>query len=611
MFTEFITALVLAAGPVHAVQPPDLAGVGALVDEHVSTVMAEEKIPGATVTVVADGRQVVNKGYGWADVERRIPVDPERTRFLIGSETKLFTAQAALQLVGEGKLSLDADVNAYLTTFKIRDTYPGRPVTLRHLLTHTAGFDEDYVVGSGADVRALGEALAASQPERLRPPGTGLSYSNYGVALAGYLVEIASGMPFEQYVDGRVFAPLGMEDSVIACGGLKDTRAYLVDGSATDVNCANFAASGAGPASTASDMARYLQAQMALDPRLGSGVAAQMQRQQYTEHPRLSGMGFMWEQMSYKGHRLLFKGGDMPGMHTSMFMLPEQGIGVHVMSNGDGTGRHGLDGFALVDKIVERYLPAARPPSVKALPGAAAGQYEGSYRSSRTSHGSLLKVQALTDSPVHVTATAGGGIETTGLGGGRKRWVQFEPGVFQEEGGRRRIAFPEPGQLAVDGGTVVFDRIGALDHPSLHLGLLAAALLASAAAVLGYPVAALARRRRSASPASPAGPRLPRLLAWAAGALVIVFAGGFGSLLADEGRALPLVLQGAPVLITLLVLASLTVPLAATLLACSAAAWRKRWWSTRGRIAYTLVALGVTAFATVAVTYNLVGPSFT
>nr|BFE84355.1 hypothetical protein GCM10020093_069560 [Planobispora longispora] len=319
-------------------------------------------------------------------------------------------------------------------------------------------------------------------------------------------------------------------------------------------------------------------------------------------------MGFMWEESPYKGHRLLFKAGDMPGMHTYMFLLPEQGIGIHVMSNGDGAGRHGLDGFELARKIIDRYLPDAQPPAVTALPGASAEQYEGSYQSSRTSHGSLLKVQALTDSPVHVTATAGGEILTTGLKGRQVRWIQFAPGVFQEEGGWDRIAFPEPGQLAISRSTVVFDRIGPLDQPSLHLALLAFALPVSLAALLGFPVAAIRARRRSSSPA---GPRVPRLLAWSAGALVIAFTAGFGSLLADQGRALPLVLEGAPSLIALLVLASLTVPLAAALLACTAMAWWKRWWRPSGRIAYTLVALGVTAFAIVAVTYNLVGPSYT
>lgn len=608
MLTKFITALVLMTAPVQAAEPPALQGLGALVDEHVTAAMAEEKIPGVAVTVVADGERVVHKGYGWADTERRVPVDPERTRFLIGSETKLFAAQAALQLVRAGRLTLDADVNTYLKTFTVRDTYPGRPVTLRHLLTHTAGFDEDYVVGSGADVLPLGEALAAHQPARVRPPGTGVSYSNYGVALAGYLVQTVSGMPFEEYVKRQVFEPLGMKESVAACGGLRGTKAYLADGTPTPVDCADFAASGAGPASTASDMAVYLQAQLSQDGRLGTGIAAEMQRRQYSEHPGLAGMGFIWEERPYKGHRLLFKGGDMPGMHAFMFLLPEQGIGVHVMANGDGTGRHGLDGFALVEKIIDRYLPKTAPPAVTAPAGASSRAYEGWYQSSGVSRGSLLRVQALADTPVHVTATADGGVVTTGLGGGERRWIQFEPGVFQQEGGWSRIAFPEPGQLALGGSTVVFDRIGPLEHSWLHLGLMAWALAVSVIAVVAYPVALAVRRIRGRAVQ---GPWAPRLAAWLGGVAVTVVVAGFGSLLADQSRALPMVLQAAPALIALLVLATLTVALAAALSVCAVIAWWRRWWRPAARIGYTLVTTGVVAFAVVAVLYNFVGPPYT
>src|SRR5689334_7271677 len=99
MLLKLMTALALMAAPAQAVGPPALPGLGTLVDEHVTAVMAEDKVPGVAVTVVAGGERVVHQGYGWADAERRVPVDPASTRFLIGSETKLFTAQAALQLV--------------------------------------------------------------------------------------------------------------------------------------------------------------------------------------------------------------------------------------------------------------------------------------------------------------------------------------------------------------------------------------------------------------------------------------------------------------------------------------------------------------------------------
>ena len=103
----------------------------------------EHHIPGAAVSVVKDGRLFFAKGYGYADLENGIPVDPEQTVFRIGSVGKLFTWTAVMQLAEQGKLDLDADINAYLD-FRIPDTYP-QPVTLKHLMTHTAGFEDSCV----------------------------------------------------------------------------------------------------------------------------------------------------------------------------------------------------------------------------------------------------------------------------------------------------------------------------------------------------------------------------------------------------------------------------------------------------------------------------------
>ncbi|MET0236213.1 MAG: serine hydrolase domain-containing protein [Kibdelosporangium sp.] len=599
-----------AAQPAHAAEPPDLPGIGAVIDDFVTTSMGKEKVPGAVVTVVAGSETVFSKGYGWADVEHKAPVDPDRTRFLIGSETKLFTAQAALQLVQAGKLELDADVNGYLKTFQVHDTYPGKPVTLRHLLTHTAGFDEDFVVGSASDIKPLGIAVAGTQPARVRPPGTAVTYSNYGAALAGYLVEVVSGVPYADFVKEHVLAPLGMNATSIACGGENVATAYLADGAATDVRCANYSASGAGPVSTAADMTRYMIAQLSRDPRLGTGVAEQMQRQQYTEHPALAGMGYMFEEHPYQGHMMLFKGGDMPGMHAFMMLLPARGIGIHVMSNGDGADGSGVDGLALAEHIVDRYLPAIAPPEASPLRSADSGQYEGWYLTSRTSAGSLFKIRSLLRAPVHVVPAADGGLRTTGLGGKEKLWIQVEPGVFAERAGWGRIAFPEPGVLAISGATAVYDRIGFFDDPRLHVGLLLFGVLVLLVSMLGLPLMAVVRRARR-RPAHPRAARSAHVLAWLTALLVVGFTVGFGSLAADQSLALPIILQGSPVLIGLLVVATATVPLALGLVICSAAAWRGRWWRLPGRISYTVIALAAVAFAAVAVTYNLVGPPYT
>jgi len=188
-------------------------------DEYFARQLEEEKIPGATVSVVEDGKALLAKGYGQADVENNEPVVADETLFRIASTSKLFTATAVMQLVEEGKLDLDRDVNYYLDDVEIPDTYPGRPVTLRHLLTHTAGFEEEFTGSLARDadeVVPLGEYLSENVPARVRPPGEVTSYSNYGMALAGHLVEEASGMPYDRYLEENVFGPPGMRSTTAA-----------------------------------------------------------------------------------------------------------------------------------------------------------------------------------------------------------------------------------------------------------------------------------------------------------------------------------------------------------------------------------------------------------
>src|SRR5215469_11808615 len=182
-----------------------------------SVQLAEDHIPGATVAVVKDGRLLFAQGYGYADLQAGKRVSAETTLFRIASVSKPFTATAVLQLAEQGKLNLHADVNTYLKTFHIPATYQ-EPITLAHLLTHTAGF-EDRDTGTSArtlrDLEPLGRWLAEHMPARVRPPGELTAYSNYGYALAGYIVEQVAGLPFEQYVEQHIFQPLGMRSSTL------------------------------------------------------------------------------------------------------------------------------------------------------------------------------------------------------------------------------------------------------------------------------------------------------------------------------------------------------------------------------------------------------------
>ena len=187
------------------------AEMEAFLDEELEREMRKHHIAGAAVSVVKDGELFFAKGYGSADFEKGIPVDPEQTNFRTGSIAKLFTWTAVMQLAEQGKLDLDEDINTYLD-FRIPDTYP-QPITLKHLMTHTAGFEDLYygrLANDPNDLLPPREWLISHMPARVRPPGRYAAYSSYGAALAGYIVARVSGEPYDQYVQEHILDPLGM-----------------------------------------------------------------------------------------------------------------------------------------------------------------------------------------------------------------------------------------------------------------------------------------------------------------------------------------------------------------------------------------------------------------
>ena len=196
--------------------PTDLAEMEAFMDDLFAQQMEEYHIAGAAVAVVKEGKLFFAKGYGYADVENKIPVDPEETIFRVGSVGKNFTWTAVMQLVEQGRLDLDADVNSYLD-FRIPDTYP-QPITLKHLMTHTSGIEDRWLGSLVSDASELvpeREWLIANFPGRVRAPGEAAGYSNYNAMLAGYIVARVSGEPYDQYIQKHIFDPLGMTHSTV------------------------------------------------------------------------------------------------------------------------------------------------------------------------------------------------------------------------------------------------------------------------------------------------------------------------------------------------------------------------------------------------------------
>jgi len=387
-----------------------------------SVQLRDDHIPGATVSVVKDDRLFFAKGYGSADRQAGKPVSAQTTLFRIGSVSKLFTATAVLQLAEQGKLDLHADVNTYLKTFHLPATYP-EPITLAHLLTHTAGF-EDRETGlyplTTSDLEPLGQWLAAHLPARVRPPGELTAYSNYGFALAGYIVEQVSGMPFEQYVEQYLFQPLGMRSSTF--------RQPLPASLAADLSQGYTYSNGVyhpnpfdvvqgvpegAMSTTATDMANFMLAQLQ-NGRFGSQhilqavTANEMQTQQFTNDPRVPGMAYGFPEENLNSQHLLVHTGFVPPSFSSLFaLLPEHQVGLFVSYNSAG-------GLSALGTLLQAFLDHYFPASKATIPPPPAGfaerisQVSGTYWTTRRSSTTWEKLLVL-----------GTGVSVTDGGNGR------------------------------------------------------------------------------------------------------------------------------------------------------------------------------------------------
>lgn len=193
-------------------KPLDL---GAWIDSEFTAGLKEYNIPGATFVLIQGDSVSHIKGYGVADIETRSPVNGDNSIFRIGSISKTFVATAAMKLWEEGKLKLDVDINKYLKTFQIDYKFKD-PITVKNLLTHTAGFDERniaWVVGTKEEVVPLAQYLKKRMPSQIRPAGTCITYTNHTYGLLALVVEEVSGLPFYEYVTQNILKPLQMNYS--------------------------------------------------------------------------------------------------------------------------------------------------------------------------------------------------------------------------------------------------------------------------------------------------------------------------------------------------------------------------------------------------------------
>jgi len=472
-------------------------------------------VPGAVVVVVKDGQVLFEKGYGVADVATGRPIDAGKTVFRVGSVSKLFTWTAVMQLVEAGKLNLDADVNTYLD-FRI-PTRDGKPITLRNLMTHTAGFEESFEGIAAEDsnhIPTLSAVLRRRTPERVYAPGTTPAYSNYGAALAGYIVQRVSGEPFDDYVATHILTPLDMRRSTFQQPlppSLQPdmARGYLDSASAPEPFELVAWQPAGGFSTTGDDMARFMIAHLQ-DGRYGSAqilepeTARMMHTTALTLVPPLNRMelGF-WEQ-NMNGHRVIGHGGDTVFFHAQLSLFLDDNVGLFIAMNSPGKNdaataiRQGLlQGFS------DRYLPG--PALVGQMDPATAlahaKMFAGAYSSSRRWFSSFMAATGLLYQ-VTVTHNDDGTISVSGeddLSGNPRRYQEMQPFVWRQVGGHDRLAAVVADGRIVrfasdeEAPTMVWDAIPAWRSAALVNPAILAGLLAILLTVASWPALALVR----------------------------------------------------------------------------------------------------------------------
>jgi CubicO group peptidase (beta-lactamase class C family) len=483
-------------------------------------------IAGAVVVVVKDGAILLEKGYGYADVASKTAMDPRRSIVGVGSVSKLFTWTAVMQLVEQHKLDLDRNVNDYLD-FKIPDAF-GKPITVRNLMTHTAGFEETLkqYATAGSKPRSLGKYLkGVPVPNRIYAPGTVPAYSNYGADLAGYIVQRISGEPFPSYIENHILNPLGMQHSTFRrppppalLSGIAKNYGLASSGqplpaNANDPEPTDMPAGGL--MSTADDMSRFMLAHLnngrfenaqILTPE----TSQQMHATAFVPMAGAQGVALGFFRNDTNGHRIISHDGDLSGFHSDLQLLLDDGVGFFTSVNSDGTGR--LIGAAyamratLFSQFMDRYFPAPPARSEPTLASAKehAKLVAGEYQMSRRPGGNLMDTFYLLVR-VPITDNADGTIETPGLlnlGTGRPRaWREVAPFTWREVGGTARLNMDVEHEkvrawLPDDiGSSFVLLPVPYRYSAALNLPLLAIAAGVLVLQTLLWPVAALVRRR--------------------------------------------------------------------------------------------------------------------
>lgn len=517
--------------------------VRAWLEEVVPDALEREGIVGATVSVVADGEIIAAEGFDATDTADggTHAVDAASSLFRIGSISKLFTATVVMQLVEQGDLDLDAPVQDSLD-FTLPTSFD-EPITMRHLLSHTAGFEDELaglITAPGGDAVTLRDAVAVEPPAQIFAPGTTPAYSNYSNGLAAYVAERVAGAPFEELVQKGIFDRVGMTTATMA-QPLPDERqgdmskGYRFDGGAeVPFEVVSPAPAGAISA-TAVDMGRFMLAQLGDSPQplMGAETLALMHEPALTSDD-LGGLaaglvmtlGFF--ERDRNGHRTLSHGGDLTAFHAQLEIYPDDGAGIFISLNSSGIRPDSSTVIRddLMAGFADRYFADERPElSPAATASAHAEEIAGTYQLSRRGETTFIRAFFILSS-VDVVADGEGGVTFSAIvdsAGEPVRFIETEPWVWSEVDGRRTIAVDHrDGEVIAIGFDPAFT-LQPMPAERAALPIVAAvSILILLVVLVAGPLGAVVRRVRRRSDERPRAWRRAGWLAWAGAASMVL-----------------------------------------------------------------------------------------
>ena len=637
IFCWFLSIIFFSVTQSASANSIDSADVESFIDKMIQEKMKEQQIPNATVSVVRNGKVIFEKGYGYANLEDQTRTEAEKTMFRMGSVSKLFTWTAVMQLVERGMLDLDTDVNEYLD-FEIPSKLEGsdqgdtEPITLHHLMTHTPGFEDyaDSIFRLSADKKpSLDEYVRQYMPARVFPPGEVMAYSNYGTALAGYVVEQVSGMPFPEYVEKNIFQPLGMKHSTFRQPIPEELSPQMAQGYRY-VNGEyrkgdfEFVPEPAGSmSSTALDMARfmiaYLQGGKSENGRiLEEKTVQQMFRQQFAHHDRLDGMTLGFIEKSSNNERVLFHGGSTTLFDTGLYLLPDKNTGLFISYSGSNYLVH----TEIFQAFMDRYFPLEQTATPVPLEGVTydSKKFAGEYHQNRKSFTTSESMVSLTMGIIRMEVNESGDLIVQHAGE-TNRFIEIEPGVYHNlrEGSTpdaygefRTIVFktdPFGNIMLTTDGPMTYSKAPWYATSSFTFLSIIMAVLIFIGSLVSWSATWIIRKIRHKKVQHSNGAITARWVATTFGLLIIEFVFGIaitGEI--DPVYGLPKVALGIlPAWSPLVDLFPYGMALLAVgMIFFTVLVWRKKYWQIFGRIHYTLLALLALNLIGILVYWNLI-----